>query len=314
MHISLFLFIFCNPLFNGLTKTDQPIPCSIKQICKIGGIENEIIYQWAGICVDDSSTIFLTDLMDCSVKKIKDGKLIKTTGRRGQGPGEFQQPVKIQIHNNMIYINDIYSSGVHVFNKDLEFCEKRWGKHYFQNFIPIEGGSAIITGMPINGGKGILQYVDKQDSIYKKIIYCDETDMYYTYIAFTLDAENNIIIIFKFKDCVMKISQQGEVLWSQQIFKGKKTKLDKQFNNIKLPSKHYFKSVILDKYDNIYILGGSYSKKQSRDIYVLSSAGEYKAVLTLDEKSHMLYIDENNYLYTRADDGAGVSKYLINYK
>jgi len=70
----------------------------------------------------------------------------------------------------------------------------------------------------------------------------------------------------------------------------------------------------LDSSDNIYILGGHLSKNISRDVYVLNPEGELLTTLTLPDTSHCIYIDKNDYLYSRANEGVTLKKYKIKYK
>ncbi|MEA3421137.1 MAG: hypothetical protein U9Q97_05610, partial [Acidobacteriota bacterium] len=48
-----------------------------------------------------------------------------------------------------------------------------------------------------------------------------------------------------------------------------------------------------------------------RDVYVLDPEGKQKAVLTLPEGSHCIYIDGSDFLYSRAGDGITLKKYRI---
>jgi hypothetical protein len=71
--------------------------------------------------------------------------------------------------------------------------------------------------------------------------------------------------------------------------------------------------VEIDTIGNVFILGGSFSKNKKRDVYVLSTNGEHLTTFTLDEPTHMIYIDSENNLFSRAELGTCLKKYEIIY-
>src|SRR4030042_4223918 len=50
------------------------------------------------LLVDDQGNIYVLDIQDGNIKKYApDGKFVMTIGRKGQGPGELQGPMRIQM-------------------------------------------------------------------------------------------------------------------------------------------------------------------------------------------------------------------------
>ena len=80
-----------------------------------------------------------------------------------------------------------------------------------------------------------------------------------------------------------------------------------------LPTKLVYKDIALDSSGNVFILGGSFSKNPSSDIYVLSPEGELLTTITLPETSHCIYIDSRNFLYSRANEGVTLKKFRLKY-
>ncbi|HDZ25596.1 MAG TPA: 6-bladed beta-propeller, partial [Candidatus Aminicenantes bacterium] len=62
----------------------------LEEVLSIGSLEDDALFQWVGVISDSDSYIYVTDNMDYSLKKFDDqGNLIKKTGQKGKGPGEF---------------------------------------------------------------------------------------------------------------------------------------------------------------------------------------------------------------------------------
>ena len=83
--------------------------------------------------------------------------------------------------------------------------------------------------------------------------------------------------------------------------------------NFIVPQEIIFKDVVLDKKGNLFVLGGDFSENNSRDVYVISSEGKHLTTFTLPEASHCLYLDGDNFLYSRGGEGITLKKYRIHY-
>ena len=91
--------------------------------------------QLSGIAVATSGDIFVTDghgKNDRVVKFSKDGRFIKTWGRHGSGPGEFDQPHDISIGGSQgrVYVADRSNDRVQIFDQNGSFIAawKQFGR------------------------------------------------------------------------------------------------------------------------------------------------------------------------------------------
>ncbi|MBZ5660165.1 MAG: peptidyl-alpha-hydroxyglycine alpha-amidating lyase family protein [Acidobacteriia bacterium] len=91
--------------------------------------------QPSGVAIAPNGDIFVTDghgKNDRVVKFSKDGKFIKTWGRHGSGPGEFDQPHDISIGGSQgrVYVADRSNSRVQIFDQDGNFIAawKQFGR------------------------------------------------------------------------------------------------------------------------------------------------------------------------------------------
>ena len=79
-----------------------------------------------GVCdtATDDSHIYATDMSQCRVVKMDlNGKVIKSTGRKGDGPGEFNFPngIRLSKANDILYVSDSFNCRLQVFDNDLNF-------------------------------------------------------------------------------------------------------------------------------------------------------------------------------------------------
>ena len=92
--------------------------------------ENTISAHGITEFVTDGSHIFYSDISNNRIVKIDlDGTVIKSTGKKGDGPGEFNYPNGIRLSkDDKLYVCDTRNNRIQVFNKDLSF-EKLIGEN-----------------------------------------------------------------------------------------------------------------------------------------------------------------------------------------
>lgn len=68
---------------------------------------NEIIGRCWNIAVDEKENIYIPDMPQGNIKIYsKKGKLIRTVGKKGAGPGEFVSPMRVDVDNEIICVQD----------------------------------------------------------------------------------------------------------------------------------------------------------------------------------------------------------------
>jgi len=300
----------CN--FPSTAQTYRRI--ELVETLSIGDGEKGEIYQWAGIATDEACSIYITDMIDYSIKKYDgEGEFIKKTGGRGKGPGEFTAIRQISVQGDNVYVTDQMNSGIQIFNRDLTFKRRIDYNLPIVELKAVNRNTLMITAMN-SSGIGSVLVLDSLGKQIKSIPYMSNTKNSVTdLISFECDRDGNMIIAHKFKDLILKLNKDGEETWRKELLGGIQSKRKSIFG-IVAPKDIIYKDIVCDTRGNIFVLGGSYSENKSCDIYVLTPHGEKIAVITLPEKSHCIHIDRQNNLYARASMGAGLKKYQIVYQ
>jgi hypothetical protein len=94
----------------------------LEEVLSIGGPESDLLAMWVGLAVDADGFLYVTDNVQCSLMKFDArGRLVKKTGRRGTGPGEFLAPRQVDVSAQSVYVVDAKIPAIQVFNKDLGY-------------------------------------------------------------------------------------------------------------------------------------------------------------------------------------------------
>ena len=307
----LFIFIYYITILNS---SKIPVDLKINFVLSEEG-ENYFIARLSTVAIDEKGNIYVVDPKMVSILKFdKNGEFLKKKGRRGEGPAEFPgEPFFIEYSENKLYIT-LCGGGasiIYVFDTSLNYLKKIRYKHhipffhakskrlYIPNFFSKNGFSFNImddNGNIINNSK---TYPLLSPTIYEN------------YKKITIDNKGNFYIISLFEDKIEKWDKTYNKIWSKHLFSGLGIKYKKEDGYLIPDTKKcfWYNDITLDAFENIYILSGTKSKHNRRDIYVLSKTGKLLTTLTLPYKTSFIKIDNLNNLYTK-----GLEEELLRYK
>lgn len=292
-------------------KTEPQINIRLSEVLSIGSLEDDILFQWVGVAVDEESNIYISDTMDYTIKKFDaSGKLTVIKGRRGQGPGEFLSPRSLAQSNKRVYVIDENIPGIQVFDDQLNFLNRLSS---IQSIADIEVvlPDRIYAASLSYDKQGVIMCLDLKGNLIREIEFGDrKKEMLKNFINFEIGSDNCFYLVYNFDDRIEKFDPSGKLLWSTGVFRKIKNKKEK-IKNITFFTKIVYKDIALDSSGRIYVLGGDFSENKGKDVYVIDPNGSHIATFTLPESSHCIYIDHQDYLYCRANEGVTLKKFKM---
>ena len=291
----------------------------LEEVLSVGGLDDDSIYLWAGIDTDMKGNIYLTDTMDYSVKKFNSkGVLIKKTGRKGKGPGEFSAIRLIRYCRGLIYVTDQNTFGIKVFDENLNYKYRIPFNLPILDFKVHNTNSITILSPFIANPGGVITIDSRGNSELEQLILNDAKQYWYNFRKFDMDEQGNMYFISSFEDRVEKFDKNMKKLWTSNLMGKKKAKFKKspaKTGPALLPTEVVYKDIVLDNFDYIFILGGHVSKHRSRDVFVLDrKTGKHLTTFVLPEPSHCIHIDKDNFIYSRSQEGICLKKYALKYE
>jgi len=178
---------------------------------------------------DSAGNIYVLDVRDCRIQKIDaGGKFLKSIGRRGQGPGEFQSPFSMDIDDaDNLFVFDARGLKIEVLSSDgkplstIKF--ETYGNHLIRRLKSrqfVKGGSLPLRDL-MDGSKRLpklLSVVDRdgrtqktfgEATDYKDALVNSTANSFY----FDKDAQENICFSFWYQNRVEKYASDGTLLW-----------------------------------------------------------------------------------------------------
>jgi hypothetical protein len=283
---------------------------------------NYMFYRVRDIEVDSNGSIYVADVGNYRIQKFdRNGNYVQTFGRKGQGPGEFELPLKIRIDETTgnVYIKD-QAYGIEIFNKKGNHIRGFKMKKSFSDF-ELDEDKKIIGVFETRSESSYTKSISKINlqgemfKTYKEIPYSksvkkidgSEIDVFTGYDIFLSKINNQTLIFGWAKEYKLYvINNNGELLYKFEkdipeqrttaIEKGKSQKL---LNNDYNP---FYFSILTDCKGRIYIQTNNTKGKAQhteKEAEIFNKAGYYLYKTTLPRNT---YVIKNGFLYAHIID------------
>jgi hypothetical protein len=303
------------------------------------GVEEYMFSRINDIDVDDEGNIYVAEGASAHIRIFDEkGKYLRTMGRKGQGPGEMQMPIYVQITlQNELLVHDYLAQRLSFFSLDGKYLRQKSTVETRNPFIPIKmdshGNLIVIAAFapPPVGGKQLKMYDSHLDFV--KMIAKEERDMRRVFDigkpTWHCDVSPNDNIVWgNSQEYVLQIlNYKGELIkkimkeYSPiEITAKDKEMYEKQYAvSVKRGSKIHFRNhfpafgdIFVDDEEKIFVK--TYERFKSReDLFyydVFDSEGKYIAKIPLRTDPLVWKKDK---LYTIEEDEEGY-QYIKRYK
>jgi len=178
---------------------------------------------------DSAGNTYVLDTRNAQVQKIDaEGKFLKSIGRRGQGPGEFQMPFSMaRDTEDNLFVFDAMGRKIEVFSSDgrplntIKF--ETFANHEIRRLKSrqfVKGGSFPLRDLTAGSRKlpPLLAIVDRdgrtQKSFGEAADYKDpNVNSHANSFYFDLDGQENVILSFWYQNRIEKYSPDAKLIW-----------------------------------------------------------------------------------------------------
>jgi hypothetical protein len=160
--------------------------------------------------------IFVVDVKFRHIMKFgKSGDFIKIIGRKGQGPGEFMNPLCFCVTDKYIIVNDSNNYNIQFFDFDGKFIKSF---KVFKAYIEIVANSENIYATPLvlNKSSHLVDVLNMNGELQTSIIkpYFDYQNFFQMANMIRIDINNKgeLVVAFRHFPLILKYSPKGERL------------------------------------------------------------------------------------------------------
>jgi len=305
-----------------------------------------MFYRIRGLAVDAEYNVLISDMSNFRIQVFdREGKYIKTIGRSGQGPGEFEQPtlVRLEGSSGKIYVKDMFRA-LDVFERDGDFVKSLKLNFGIHDFFPLEDDTilALLLRSADEEIKNVhvLCRLDDQGEIldsfaeypYTNLMKRVSGGVLSTSTGYELAAHVAVLDQEKFvygysKEYELNVmSREGKLLYRIRMDQPRPqftSEEQSEYKRIKFPVpefKPYFFSIFSDTEGRIYvqrnktevgIRGYGPIDTAKKEVDILSPDGYFLYRSSLPPNTSII---KNGYLYTRELDEDEGMEYVKRYK
>jgi hypothetical protein len=303
--------------------------------------QDNTFFLLSSAVMNNNKEIYICDMNGHFIAKYDFNRgLIKRIGRMGQGPGDFNMPRSISVHNKNILILDAGNNRIVEADMDLNhFTYTKPSIHLFQNLFTLANNMFLSTSHLQKKNDDIVSIIDSNGNITKKFFNdnpmngeFDKLNQFqiihlgsWTSLKMATDQNrDNIFISFYYPSNPIQFylySKDGILLKKFKYLLDAKYKFPEYYltNPIKYPEKSCIvniDSVFIHKkyfvvFMNRFEMEGNTTVKDEHSIILFDEKGKLVAEKNIDVQYVYFYLSEDGYLLARKAEREDIEKLYI---
>jgi hypothetical protein len=278
-----------------------------------GAGSDGVLYSVSGIAVDRRNNMYVTDLLDYSVKKFDGrGAYLGKVGRRGRGPAEFRTPALSLVTGNRLVVLQMEDPRVQVFDEGLGFR----GEFNVKGGLPVDIAPDRPRGMAIalysDTSYGIVLRYDRPEGGEPSRVQMEPTGRahpLYAAARIAVCPDGLLVAGYLFMNRVELYTRNGRLLRRFSVLQMPATISAK--DDRRVPEDTYIRKVLVDGAGRILLLGGNQAPHPGQDIFIYREDGSFIRTYELPFKCRVLASGGNGSIYASDAAGTRIEKFTL---
>lgn len=165
------------------------------------------------IARDREGRLFVIDSRAGNLKVFDEqGKVLRSIGRRGEGPGEFGAPVGITLWKNQIFVQDMLRARIHIFDKDTDAFLKALPGSDAREILAYK--DRLYLGSARLADDTSLQILDLEGQELASYVRIPEitrsNQLVSSNVSFDLDEQGRVYLLHEMDYQIIRVDEQGQ--------------------------------------------------------------------------------------------------------
>jgi hypothetical protein len=289
----------------------------VKSFALVGGEQFLGVF---GVSQDSRGNLLVADKLKYRVCLVgKGGRLLKSVGGRGEGPGQFLGPGPIDASGEIVAVADFASSRVTVYDRELRFRSTLKAPGPVSDLHFDSQGRlwlAIFTGDPAR----VLVRCDLSGRVGSAIpLKHTHGDPFGDIITFAFTPRDELVVAYYLSNRVEVWDTNGFCVREFGVptlpEEPRYSELEPSIlqRGIRFPEGEIFRDVAVDRSGRIFLLTGDYSEHPDRDVIILDSLGHYSSTMTLPYAASLMTFSKGRTAYFVDRNRLLIRKYRMSH-